>query len=224
MDVADESAWERLAPRLGDVQGLVCAAAVLDPVGPIGSYSAGDFRRTLEVNVLGTLLAIRACLPGLLASRGAVVTFSGGGATAPLARFDAYAASKAAVARLSENIAVELAGQGVRVNCVAPGFVATDIHQSTLAAGPGLAGADYFEHTRAELERGGVPASEAAELVCQLLEGDPDAPFTGKLISAQWDAWREASFRRRLAEERDLATLRRIDGELFAAVGERARV
>ena len=223
MDVADESAWERLAPRLRDLQGLVCAAAVLDPVGPIGSYAVADFRRTLEVNVLGTLLAIRACLPALLASRGAVVTFGGGGATTPLARFDAYAASKAAVVRLSENIAVELAGQGVRVNSVAPGFVATGIHQSTLAAGPGLAGAEYFEHTRAQLEGGGVPASEAAELTCLLLEGDPDAPFTGKLISAQWDAWREPSFRRRLAEERDLATLRRIDDELFAAIGEPAR-
>jgi 3-oxoacyl-[acyl-carrier protein] reductase len=222
MDVADETAWARLAPRLGDVQGLVCAAAVLDPVGPIGSYGVADFRRTLEVNVLGALLAIRACLPGLLASRGAVVTFSGGGATAPLPRFDAYAASKAAVVRLSENIALELAAQGVRINCVAPGFVATGIHQSTLAAGPELAGADYFERTRAELERGGVPASETAELVCQLLEGDPDAPFTGKLISAQWDAWREPGFRRRLADERDLATLRRIDDVLFAATGERA--
>jgi len=101
--------------------------------------------------------------------------------------------------------------------------VATSIHQSTLAAGPGLAGAEYFERTRAELERGGVPASEAAELVCWLLEGDPDAPFTGKLISALWDAWREPRFRRRLAEERDLATLRRIDDELFAAIGEPAR-
>jgi NAD(P)-dependent dehydrogenase (short-subunit alcohol dehydrogenase family) len=222
MDAADEAAWERLAPRLDEVQGLVCAAAVLDPVGPIGSYAVADFRRTLEVNVVGTLLAIRACLPALLASRGAIVTFSGGGATAPLRRFDAYAASKAAVVRLSENIAGELADQGVRVNSVAPGFVATGIHQSTLAAGPGLVGADYFEHTRAELKRGGVPASEAAELVCQLLEDDPDARFTGKLISAQWDAWREPSFRRRLAEERDLATLRRIDDELFAATGERA--
>jgi NAD(P)-dependent dehydrogenase (short-subunit alcohol dehydrogenase family) len=223
IDVADETAWERLAPRLGDVQVLVCAAAALDPVGPIGSYAVADFRRTLEVNVVGTLLAIRACLPALLASRGAVVTFSGGGATAPLARYDAYAASKAAVVRLSENIAVELAEQGVRVNCVAPGFVATGIHESTLAAGPGLAGAEYFEHTRAELERGGVPASEAAELVWRLLEGDPDAPFTGKLISAQWDAWREPRFRRRLAAERDLATLRRIDDEHFAVVGERVR-
>jgi len=222
MDVADESAWERLVLLLDDVQGLVCAAAVLTPVGPIGSYSAADFRRTLEVNVVGTLLAVRACLSGLRASGGAVVTFSGGGATAPLPRFDAYAASKAAVVRLSENISGELARDGVRINCVAPGFVATDIHQATLTAGPELVGADYFERTRTELECGGVPATEAAELVCLLLEDDPDSSFSGKLLSAQWDSWREPSFRRRLAEEPDLATLRRIDDVFFAATGERA--
>ena len=224
MDVSDEAAWECLAPRLGDVRGLVCAAATLDPVGSIGDYAVADFRRTLEINVIGTLLAIRACLPGLRAGGGAVVTFSGGGATAPLPRFDAYAASKAAVARLSENIALELSGEGVRINCVAPGFVATGIHQSTLAAGPERAGGAYFEHTRAELQRGGVPASEAAELVCLLLENDPEAPFTGKLISAQWDDWRDPSFRRRLACERALATLRRIDDQLFTAVAERVGV
>ena len=219
LDVADEGAWEGLGADLLDVQGLVCAAAVLNPVGPIGTYSVADFRRALEVNVIGTLLAIRTCLPGLRESRGAVATFSGGGATSPLPRFDAYAASKAAVARLTENLAVELAGAGVRINCVAPGFVATGMHEATLAAGPELAGVEYFEHTRAELHRGGVPAREAAELVCKLLEGEPDTPFTGKLISAQWDPWREPSFRRRLTRERDLATLRRIDGRLFVASG-----
>jgi NAD(P)-dependent dehydrogenase (short-subunit alcohol dehydrogenase family) len=167
--------------------------------------------------VIGTLLAIGACLPALRAGRGAIVTFSGGGATGPLPRFDAYAASKAAVVRLSENIAIELASEGVRVNCVAPGFVATDLHLSTLAAGPDLAGADYFQRTRAELESGGVPASHAAELVCQLLEDDAEAPFTGKLVSAQWDSWRDADFRRRLTDEHDLGTLRRIDDVFFEA-------
>jgi NAD(P)-dependent dehydrogenase (short-subunit alcohol dehydrogenase family) len=223
LDVAEEAGWERVAGELSDVRGLVCAAAVIDPVGPLGSYSVADFRRTLEVNVLGTLLAIQTCLPALRESRGAVVTFSGGGATAPLPRFDAYAASKAAIARLSENMAGDLAEAGVRINCVAPGFVATDIHRSTLAAGPELVGAGYYERTLSELEQGGVPASEAAELVCMLLEDDPDAAFTGKLISAQWDPWREASFRRKLAEQRDLATLRRIDDMLFTAMaGDRA--
>jgi NAD(P)-dependent dehydrogenase (short-subunit alcohol dehydrogenase family) len=219
LDVADELSWQELAGHFGEVDGLVCAAAVLDPVGPIGSYRVADFRRTLDVNVLGTLLAIEACLPALRASRGAVATFSGGGATGPLPRFDAYAASKAAVVRLTENIALELRDDGVRVNCIAPGFVATEIHRTTLAAGPELAGADYFERTRAELQRGGVPASEAAELACLLLEPDRQQEFTGRLISAQWDPWRDPSFHRRLVEEPDLATLRRIDGVFFAHAG-----
>jgi NAD(P)-dependent dehydrogenase (short-subunit alcohol dehydrogenase family) len=223
MDVADEGAWERLRPRLADIEALVCAAATIDPVGPIGSYSAADFRRTLEVNVLGTLLAISACLPALREHRGGVVTFSGGGATAPLRRFDAYAASKAAVVRLTENLAVELADDGVRVNSVAPGFVATEIHESTLAAGPEVVGAEYYARTTEELERGGVPASEAAELVCSLLEEDPETGFTGKLISAQWDPWREPGFRRRLADEPDLATLRRVDDVFVSALPKEAR-
>ena len=220
LDVADELAWDRLSSTLGSVHGLVCAAAMLDPIGPIGSYSAAEFRRTMEVNVLGTVLAISASLAGLRASRGSVVTFSGGGATAPLPRFDAYAASKAAVVRLTENIALELSEDGVRVNCIAPGFVATEIHDATLAAGPELAGESYFSRTRSELARGGVPAGEAAELACLLLEDDPEAQFTGRLISAQWDQWRDPNFRRRLAAEPDLATLRRIDGHFFAARGE----
>ena len=218
LDVSDEAAWEPLAPKLRDMQGLVCAAAVLGPIGPIGSYSPADFRRTLEIDVVGTLLAIRACLPGLRASAGAVVTFGGGGATAPLPRFDAYAASKAAVVRLTENLAVELAGDGVRINCVAPGFVATSIHESTIAAGPELAGADYFDRTQVALEQGADPIGEAAELVCELLESNSDAPFTGRLISARWDPWRDADFRRRLVTEPDLATLRRIDDMGFTAM------
>jgi NAD(P)-dependent dehydrogenase (short-subunit alcohol dehydrogenase family) len=217
LDVADEGGWERLTTDLEGVQGLVCAAAILEPIGPVGSYAPSDFRHTLEVNVVGTLLAIQACLPSLCRSGGAVVTFSGGGATAPLPRFDAYAASKAAVVRLTENIAAELSDAGVRFNCVAPGFVVTDIHESTIAAGRELVGSDYFDRTISEIEQGGVPASEAAELVCMLLENHTDLPFTGKLISAQWDPWREASFRRQLLEQPDFATLRRIDDMFFTS-------
>jgi NAD(P)-dependent dehydrogenase (short-subunit alcohol dehydrogenase family) len=214
LDVSDEVEWERLAPQLETIAAVVCAAGIIDPIGPIGSYSAADFRRTLDVNVVGTLLAVRACLAGLRASAGSVVTFSGGGATGPLPRFDAYATSKAAVVRLSANLAAELAADGVRVNAVAPGFVATDIHERTLAAGPELVGADYFERTLRDLERGGVPASDAAELVCLLLE-EADVTFTGKLLSAQWDPWRDRGFRARLSAEPDLATLRRIDDMFF---------
>ncbi len=213
-DVRDEDAWRRHFEDLDELAGLVTAAAVLEPVGVIGSYSPAAFRRTLETNLLGTQLAIHSCLRALRAGGGSIVTFGGGGATSPLPHFDAYASSKAAVARLSENLAFELAPDGITVNCVAPGFVTTGLHKATLAAGPTVAGIDYYERTRQEISRGGFPASEAAELVCLLLEG---VPFSGKLVSAQWDPWRDHQFHERLATDPVLATVRRIDGTQFIA-------
>lgn len=210
-DVSDEAAWG--AVQLGELQGLVCAAAVTAPIGAIGTYEPADFRRTLEINVLGTLLAIHHCLPAIRTGGGSIVTFGGGGATGPRPRFDAYAASKAAVARLSENLAETIAP--VPINCVAPGFVATRLQEQTLAAGPELAGRAYYERTRGEIEQGGFPPSEAGELVALLLSG---VPFSGKLISAQWDPWRDPSFHDRLAADPSFATLRRIDGMMFQAV------
>jgi len=217
MDVTDLDAWTELVAGLERLDGLVAAAGVLGPVGSLGDYSVADFARALEINLLGTVAAVQHCLPLIRASEfGAIVTFSGGGATGPLPRYDAYAASKAAVVRLTENWGRDLASDGIRVNAVAPGFVATRIHDATLAAGPEAAGADYFERTERDLAGGGVPATEAAELVGVLL--DPEQTrFTGKLVSAQWDPWREESFRERLAAESDLATLRRIDDAFFAA-------
>jgi 3-oxoacyl-[acyl-carrier protein] reductase len=215
-DVSDEDAWRRHLEDLDELAGLVTAAAVLEPVGVIGSYPPAAFRRTLEINLLGTHLAVHSCLPALRAGRGSIVTFGGGGATSPLPRLDAYASSKAAVVRLTENLASLLAADGITVNCVAPGFVITGIHEATLTAGPAVAGVDYYERTRQEISGGGFPASEAAELVCLLLEG---VPFTGKLVSAQWDPWRERQFHERLASDPAFATVRRIDGTQFIAAG-----
>ena len=213
-DVSDEDAWSRHLGDVDELAGLVTAAAVLEPVGLIGAYPPSAFRRTVEINLLGTQLAVHSCLPALRAGRGSIVTFGGGGATSPLPHYDAYASSKAAVARLTENLACALAPEGIRVNCVAPGFVTTSIHEATLAAGPSAAGEDYYERTRQEIAGGGFPAGEAADLVCLLLEG---VPFTGKLVSAKWDPWRDREFQERIASDRDLATVRRVDGKVFAA-------
>ena len=94
-----------------DLSGVVTAAATLTPIGPIGSWDVEEFRNTLDVNVVGTLLAIESTLDPP-SSHGSVVAFSGGGATGAFPRYDAYAASKAAVVRLTENLAVELVPTG----------------------------------------------------------------------------------------------------------------
>jgi NAD(P)-dependent dehydrogenase (short-subunit alcohol dehydrogenase family) len=219
LDVGEQDAWRSAAARttLSGVDGVVCAAALLAPIGPIGSYQPMDFWQTMRVNVLGTLLAVHSCLSSLEAAAGAVVTFAGGGATSPQPRYDAYATSKAAVVRLTENLGRELSGRRVRVNAVSPGFVATDIHAATLTAGPQLAGAEYFASTERQLEAKSVPARLAAELTAFLLD-DAAAGITGRVLSAQWDPWRDRTFRQRLRSEPDLATLRRIDDQFFSSI------
>jgi NAD(P)-dependent dehydrogenase (short-subunit alcohol dehydrogenase family) len=153
-------------------------------------------------------------MPRLRRVGGRAVTLSGGGATSPLPRYDAYAASKAAVVRLTENVA---AVRDVAINCVAPGFVATRMHDGTLRAGPEAAGDAYYERTCAQLAQGGYPATEAAELICFLLS-DAAAGISGRLISAQWDPWREPAFRDKLRADKSLGTLRRIDDQFFTSL------
>jgi 3-oxoacyl-[acyl-carrier protein] reductase len=182
----------------------------LGPIGPFASWQPKEFVRTVEVNLYGTMLALHHCVAEISQRGGGAVTFGGGGAASPMPHFDAYASSKAAVARLTEN----LARQGARVNCVAPGFIATEMHQATLCAGRAAVGSAYFERTRRELESGGAPLTPVCELVEFLLS--PSAKdVRGKLIAAQWDPWRDEDFRRRLVDDLDFATIRRVDDQLF---------
>jgi len=218
LDVADHGAWPEAIAAIdagGPLHGLVTAAGELGPIGLLEELEPAALTHTIAVNLTGTMLALHHALPHLRRAAGRAVTFSGGGATSPLPRYDAYAASKAAVVRLTENVA---AASEVEVNCVAPGFVATRIHAGTLSAGPEAAGREYHERTVAGLAEGGFPAREAAELVCFLLS-DAAAGITGRLLSAQWDPWREDEFRARLRADPELATLRRIDDQAFGRLG-----
>jgi 3-oxoacyl-[acyl-carrier protein] reductase len=217
LDVSDERAWHDALARIdagGPLTGLVTAAGELGPIGRLEDQEPAAFARTIEVNLIGTMLGLHYVLPRLARTGGRAVTFSGGGGSSPLPRYDAYAVSKAAVVRLTENVA---AVSEVEINAVGPGFVSTRMHQGTLAAGPAAAGAEYHERTLALLVEGGFPATEAAELVCFLLSGEA-AGITGRLLSARWDPWREEEFRARLRADPHLATLRRIDDQAFVRV------
>jgi 3-oxoacyl-[acyl-carrier protein] reductase len=221
LDVTDDAGWRAAFAQIdadGPLHGLVAAAGVLGPIGVLDEIDTEEFARTITVNLIGTMLALAYSLPRLRESGGRAVTFSGGGATSPLARYDAYAASKAAVVRLTENVA---AATEVPVNAVAPGFVATRMHEGTLKAGAEAAGADYYERTQAQLTAGGFPALEAAELVCFLLSDEADG-ISGRLLSAQWDPWRVPSFLAQLKDDPSLGTLRRIDDQFFTSAAPAA--
>jgi NAD(P)-dependent dehydrogenase (short-subunit alcohol dehydrogenase family) len=212
LDVSEAKSWDAASVSLAELDSLVHAAATIGPVGPIEEIDPAEFLAVLRVNVLGTLLAVKSCLGALRKSSGAAVVFSGGGGTGPLERFDAYAVSKSATVRLVENLSL----QGIRINAVAPGFVATRMHDATLEAGPARAGEQYYERTKKELESGGTPPEIAAELVAFLLSPEAEG-IAGKLISAPWDPWREKEFQDKLRGDESFATIRRIDDQFFTS-------
>ena len=112
--------------------GVVLAAAVLGPSGPLISSPLVEWERTLQINVLGNLSVVRAILPRQLEAKfGRILFFAGGGAAYEYPMFPAYAASKTALVRVVENLHEDLKGKGdFAVAILAPGAVETD----TLAA------------------------------------------------------------------------------------------
>lgn len=195
--------------RMGRLDGLVHAAAQLGPIGPLLDASPEEWSRTIEINLIGTYRVAAAVGRAMRsAGTGRMVLLSGGGATSPFPNYSAYAASKAGVVRLAETLAVELAPHGVEVNTLAPGFVATRMHEATLAAGE-RAGTEYLARTRRELEAGGVPARLAARAAVLLLS-ERAAGITGRLLAAPWDRWWEWPEQHAALEDTDLYTLRRI--------------
>ena len=130
VDVADQSAIKAavagVLERYGRIDGLVAGAAV-QPRSPVLDMDAASWSRTLQVNLDGVVWACQAVVPHMVARRsGSVVVFTSGMASTGYAGAAAYAASKAALVAFAKTLAVEVAGDRVRVNVVAPGVIDTE--------------------------------------------------------------------------------------------------
>ncbi len=119
----------------GPVEGLVLNAGVALPQKLLTDCTLEEISRVLEVNTLGAMLTAQAVVPDMVAKkRGSIVCISsyfgviGGSCEVP------YSASKAALGGFTRALAKELAPSGVRVNCIAPGFVPTEMNAAFDAA------------------------------------------------------------------------------------------
>ncbi|NKY87736.1 SDR family NAD(P)-dependent oxidoreductase [Nocardia veterana] len=126
LDITDNSAAAELSASLPRVDALVNNAGIFPPA-PIASVSVEEFRKVMDVNVIGTLVMTQAFLPQLTAApTAAVVNIASIAAKVVTPGTAAYSPSKAAVVSLTKLCAVELADRGIRVNAIAPGGVATE--------------------------------------------------------------------------------------------------
>lgn len=135
-DVTRVGQLQRVADDVGGggVDALVCAAGVWDQEadGRFDRLDLAAWETTLQVNLTGTLLSLRAFLPAL-GEQSSVVTFGSIAALVGFPNRDAYTASKGAVVALTRAWAVELAPRRIRVNCVCPGVTRTPMTEQALA-------------------------------------------------------------------------------------------
>jgi len=193
-----------------DLQILVNNAGVYGPMGPSETVDWDAWVQAIEINLFGSILMCRALLPHFKKRRyGKIIQLSGGGATNPLPRLTAYAASKAAIVRFAESLALEVKDDGIDVNSIAPGALNTRMMTALIDAGPDAVGQQFFERMKKISEEGATPLEKGAALTVFLASAESDG-VTGKLLSAVWDPWNSLPDHRDELEQSDIYTLRRI--------------
>lgn len=197
--------------KFSKISILVNAAGIQGPIGPFVNNDINKWIGTINVNLIGTMLSIKAVLPAMMKQdSGKIINFSGGGAFNPRPNFSAYATSKTAVVRLTETLAEELKEYNIQVNAISPGAVNTKMLEQVLEVGPEAAGAEFYEKAKKQKEEGGDPPQLAADLVL-FLSSEKSYNLSGKTISAKWDNWRDWD-KEKISKimSSDLYTLRRI--------------
>ncbi|WP_433937225.1 SDR family NAD(P)-dependent oxidoreductase [Sorangium cellulosum] len=179
-DVADAAAAaaavERFEAELGPIDGWVNGAGAVAP-GLLVSSDVAQLRAQIETNLLGPLVCARAVLPLMMRrKRGVVLNVSSVAAVRPARGQAAYAAAKGGIEALTRALAVEYARKGIRVVCLRPGPIDTDMLGGTRA----LAG----EEIVARVPQQRIAAPDEVAAYAAFLLSDRAAYVTGAVASA----------------------------------------
>jgi NAD(P)-dependent dehydrogenase (short-subunit alcohol dehydrogenase family) len=183
---------EQVKQRAGSVDVLIYCVGVFGPIGRFTEADSNEWFGAVRSNLFGAFLMSKHVVPLMRGRvRPRILMMSGGGAFDPTPRVSAYGVSKAAIIRLVETLAVELAPD-IAVNAVAPGFLATEIHNATLAAGP-VRGGEHYQKTVKLLAEDAAPVEVPIDCIRYMIS-DASAKMSGKTISARFDPWRDPAF------------------------------
>lgn len=217
-DVSDEediiNSFNRIRNVVESLDVIINCAGSFGEIGRIDKTDSKKWIHTIETNLFGTYFVTKHFLPLLLRSKTRkIINFAGGGAFGTFPNFSAYAVSKSGVVRLTENIADELEHLGITANCVAPGFIATPIHNETLKAGRDKAG-DQYDKVIENMSEVDVDVALRRVVDCvEFLISSESNGLTGKTISVGFDKWDTEEFKNRIPDinKSDLYTMRRIN-------------
>lgn len=174
-------AVELVKGKTGGIDILICNAGVsLNRM--IADTEDEAYRRVMDTNLYGTFAAIRAALPGMFWRRkGCILTVSSIFGQEGASCEAVYSASKAAVIGLTQAAAKEAAGAGVRVNCIAPGMMDTEMNGNLTA--------EEKREITEEIPLGRMGTPEDAAECAFFLASDAAAYITGQVIPVN-GGWR----------------------------------
>jgi NAD(P)-dependent dehydrogenase (short-subunit alcohol dehydrogenase family) len=156
VDVTDEASIRQVVDEAAEMLGgldLVLANAGVLSMNPLAELTLGEFRRTIDVNVIGTFLAFKHACPYLReAGGGALLCTASQAGVHGYPDLTAYCASKFAVVGMVESLAQELAGDRIRVCAVAPGLVDTEMYRELVSETARVRGIDEDEAHRRLIE------------------------------------------------------------------------
>jgi len=212
-DIGNEKDVDQLLHQLSvvapNVDILINNAGIHGSIGSLENVDWEEWMGAIKVNLFGAIYLTRALIPKLKKQKsGKIIFISGGGATNPMPGMSAYAASKAAIVRMMETLAVELKVDGIDVNAIAPGALNTRLCNEVVEAGASAIGQVQHAKMIAVKENGGTPLCVPASL-CVYLASEQSNGITGKLIIAPWDPW-ETLHTHHDDLDSDIYTLRRI--------------
>jgi NAD(P)-dependent dehydrogenase (short-subunit alcohol dehydrogenase family) len=189
VDVTETDAVRRMVAEveraLGPISLLVNAAGIAEPLGPLADGDPDEWWHGVEINAKGPYLCARFVLPGMIArGAGRIVNVSSGVGTRAYDYLSSYCVGKTALIRLTECLAAENAGRGVRVFSISPGMVRTDMNR-LLVGHP--KSSEWFPWAAETLAKGkDVPPEASTRLVLRLASGEADA-LSGRHISVAED-------------------------------------
>ena len=171
-DVSDGAAVKKAFAQIPNVDILICNAGIVW-TGLMSQMEEKDWDRLFDVNVKGIYHCVNAAMPSFLKKHaGCIITVSSMWGQVGASCESAYSATKGAVIALSKALAQELGPSGIRVNCVAPGVIGTDMCANV--------DPDIMEQLRQETPVGRLGTPED---VAQAMAYLADAPFvTGQVL------------------------------------------
>ena len=184
---AMQVAVDRMQVVFGGVDVLIASAAIQGPIGTIAQIDAKAWAETIQVNLVGVMLACRAVLPQMIdRRRGKIIALAGGGSNYSRPNFSAYAASKTGLVRFVESVADEVRDHNVQVNCLSPGAAYSHMTDEILHAGEDRAGRKEIENAQQVRVTGGIPPEKQIQLAL-FLASERSNHISGKLIHVSDD-------------------------------------